>query len=153
MCGLAGFMGRPGEAVALRASVRRMASRLSHRGPDDHGEWVDASLGVALGHRRLAIIDLTPHGHQPMLSHSGRYVIAYNGEIYNYASLRAELDTATPGIAWRGHSDTEVALAAIDRWGLVDALARFDGMFAMAVWDRQTHQMHFARDQIGRAHV
>src|SRR5579885_823118 len=104
-----------------------MAHALAHRGPDDAGAWVDAAAGVALGHRRLAIIDLSPEGHQPMLSADGRYVVVFNGEIYNYRALRQEL--AARGHRFRGHSDTEVLLAAVSQWGLEGALARFNGMF------------------------
>ncbi len=150
MCGLAGFLSQPGgDAAAMTVAVQRMATRVSHRGPDDRGEWVDAAAGIALGHRRLSIIDLSPQGHQPMPSHTARYVIAYNGEIYNYAELRAELDAATPNLPWRGHSDTEVALAAIERWGFAAALTRFNGMFALALWDRERRQLHLARDRFG----
>jgi asparagine synthase (glutamine-hydrolysing) len=150
MCGLAGFVtGETGEAAAMSALVRRMAARLRQRGPDDEGEWVDAQAGVALGHRRLAIIDLSAQGHQPMISHTGRYVLAYNGEIYNHALLRAELDASGPAVPWRGSSDTETALAAIERWGLEVALPRLNGMFAFALWDRQTRRLHLARDRFG----
>jgi asparagine synthase (glutamine-hydrolysing) len=150
MCGLAGYLTHPGtETRVLRAVARDMASRIRHRGPDDSGEWVDPVAGIALGHRRLAIIDLTPHGHQPMISHSQRYVLAYNGEIYNHAELRAELCAADPALPWRGHSDTEVALATIERWGIEAALPRFNGMFAIALWDRQTRRLYLARDRFG----
>jgi asparagine synthase (glutamine-hydrolysing) len=133
----------------MTAIVRRMAVRLRHRGPDDEGEWVDAEAGVALGHRRLAIVDLSAQGHQPMVSHSGRYVLTYNGEIYNHALLRTELEASGPAIPWRGLSDTETALAAIERWGLEVALPRLNGMFAFALWDRQTRRLHLARDRFG----
>jgi asparagine synthase (glutamine-hydrolysing) len=133
----------------MNALVRRMAARLRHRGPDDEGEWVDAQAGIALGHRRLSIVDLSAHGHQPMLSHTGRYVLAYNGEIYNHALLRAELEASGPTVPWRGLSDTETALAAIERWGLEVALPRLNGMFAFALWDRQTRRLHLARDRFG----
>jgi asparagine synthase (glutamine-hydrolysing) len=150
MCGLAGFASREaGDAQAMTALVRRMSARLRHRGPDDDGEWVDAAAGIALGHRRLAIVDLSAHGHQPMVSHTGRYVLAYNGEIYNHALLRAELDASGPTVPWRGLSDTETALAAIERWGLEVALPRLNGMFAFALWDRQTRRLHLARDRFG----
>ena len=129
MCGLAGCFideGRPAEAG-------RMIAPLVHRGPDDAGTWVSEDGRVALGHRRLSILDLSPEGHQPMRSPSGRYVIAFNGEVYNHQALRSEL----PGVAWRGHSDTETMLAAIERWGIEAAVARFVGMFAFALWDRE----------------
>jgi asparagine synthase (glutamine-hydrolysing) len=127
-----------------------MASALAHRGPDDQGVWSDPECGVALAHRRLSIIDLSPHGHQPMVSGSGRYVITYNGEIYNFQALRREIEGRTGGAAgWRGHSDTEVMLAAFDMWGFAEALPRFDGMFAFALWDRQERVLHLARDRMG----
>jgi asparagine synthase (glutamine-hydrolysing) len=126
-----------------------MAGRLLHRGPDAGGEWVDAAAGIALGHRRLAILDLSPNGHQPMRSHCGRYVIAFNGEIYNYRDLRAALEAAPWNRRWRGHSDTEVLLEAIACWGLTAALQRAVGMFALALWDRDDQALHLARDRIG----
>ena len=126
-----------------------MADAIAYRGPDDSGTWTDADAGVALGHRRLSIIDLSVEGHQPMPSASGRYVIVYNGEIYNYADIRAELDAGAAPPRWRGHSDTEVMLAAFDRWGVADTLPRLNGMFALALWDRETRTLHLARDRMG----
>jgi asparagine synthase (glutamine-hydrolysing) len=126
-----------------------MASRLHHRGPDDDGTWVDAEAGVALGHRRLAILDLSPAGHQPMSSASGRWVLIFNGEIYNHLELRRELEAAQPAPAWRGHSDTETLLAAVEAWGLVAALECCVGMFAMALWDRDRRELYLARDRMG----
>ncbi|HVN44313.1 MAG TPA: asparagine synthase (glutamine-hydrolyzing) [Steroidobacteraceae bacterium] len=150
MCGFAGFITPGGgDAAALAALVRRMSARLRHRGPDDDGEWADAVTGVALGFRRLSIVDLSMHGHQPMLSHTGRYVLIYNGEIYNHALLRAELEATGPCVPWRGRSDTETVLVAIERWGLEVALPRLNGMFAFALWDRQTRKLHLARDRFG----
>ena len=131
----------------MSAVAERMAATLSHRGPDDSGSWADAAAGIALGHRRLSIIDLSPEGHQPMQSRSGRYVISYNGEIYNFREVRAELDR--DGAVWRGHSDTEVMLAAFDAWGVEGALRRFNGMFAFALWDRHEHVLNLARDRLG----
>ena len=149
MCGFAGFLQgsnyvRP---EAMRETVASMADTLHHRGPDDSGYWADPDAGIALGHRRLSIIDLSPEGHQPMASPSGRYVIAFNGEIYNFQSLRRELDAA--GFCWRGHSDTEVMLAAFEKWGIEAALKRFNGMFAFALWDRAERTLHLARDRMG----
>jgi asparagine synthase (glutamine-hydrolysing) len=129
----------------LRRDVRQMCDSLVHRGPDDAGEWIDAASGVALGFRRLAIIDLSAAGHQPMLSPSARYVATLNGEIYNFEELRKEL----PPVAYRGHSDTEVMLAAFDAWGVEAAVKRFNGMFAIAVWDRETRKLHLIRDRMG----
>ena len=136
-----------------------MTDAIVHRGPDDGGAWVDAGMGVALGHRRLSILDLSPLGHQPMASASGRYVIAFNGEIYNHRALRKELEcspspqTSPSGgkraVSWRGHSDTEVMLAAFERWGVEEALTRFNGMFAFALWDRHERVLHLARDRFG----
>src|SRR5512134_3566620 len=128
MCGLVGFLQSPDEAELLLCQhVRRMADTLSHRGPDDSGVWADATAGIALGFRRLAILDLSPTGHQPMRSSDGRYVAVFNGEIYNYAELRTELEAA--GCEFRGTSDTEVMLAGILQWGLENAVRRFNGMF------------------------
>jgi len=149
MCGIAGFMtrGRQSSNEELTATVRKMADSLQHRGPDDRGEWVDVRCGVALGHRRLSIIDLSPQGHQPMTSASGRYQIVYNGEIYNQAELREEL--ASRGHQFRGHSDTEVLVEAIDCWGVEETARRANGMFALGLWDSQDRSLHLVRDRIG----
>ncbi len=151
MCGFAGILSpSSNDSLSLSERARRMADTLVHRGPDDEGVWVDAKAGVALGHRRLAILDLSPQGHQPMESAAGRYVIACNGEIYNFQVLRGELDGASGGtIPWRGHSDTEVMLAAFEAWGIKEALKRFVGMFAFALWDRKNTVLHLARDRMG----
>jgi asparagine synthase (glutamine-hydrolysing) len=147
MCGLAGFVQTAPVVAAegMTSLVERMADTLQHRGPDDRGTWTDPRCGIALGHRRLSIVDLSAEGHQPMRSPSGRYVIAFNGEIYNFELLRRDLD----GFAWRGHSDTEVALAAFEHWGVEGALRRFNGMFAFALWDRHENTLHLARDRMG----
>ncbi len=128
--------------------IRRMTDRITHRGPDAGASWVDGDAGVALGHRRLAILDLTAEGAQPMVSASGRYVLVFNGEIYNYLEIRAELER-TGARTWRGHSDTEVMLAAFEDYGLEDSLKRFVGMFALALWDRQHRELVLARDRLG----
>jgi asparagine synthase (glutamine-hydrolysing) len=126
-----------------------MADAVAHRGPDDVGVWLDEGAGIALGHRRLAILDLSPAGHQPMTSDSGRYVIAFNGEIYNFREIQTELGERNSGRHWRGGSDTEVLLAAISYWGVRDTLSRLNGMFAFAVWDRDTRTLTLARDRMG----
>lgn len=147
MCGIAGFLAGARGAVAGNPAetAGAMAQSLAHRGPDDAGTWSDDDAGIALAHRRLSILDLSPEGHQPMLSACGRYAVAYNGEVYNHAELRRELSPHP----WRGHSDTEVMLEAFSRWGVVDALRRFVGMFAFALWDRRERKLILARDRLG----
>lgn len=152
MCGIAGFLDttlrNPSEY--LHATARRMGEAIRHRGPDDAGGWVDASAGIALAHRRLSILDLTPTGHQPMLSRSGRYVIVFNGEIYNFQELRKELEEEKHGRHhFRGHSDTEVFLACFDCWNVERTLSRVNGMFAFALWDRQERILYLGRDRFG----
>jgi asparagine synthase (glutamine-hydrolysing) len=148
MCGIAGQWGGNGH-LGLEASVRRMADALRHRGPDDAGVWVDEATGIGLGHRRLAVLDLSPAGHQPMVSGSGRFVIAFNGEIYNHLELRGELEGADAAPGWRGHSDTETLLAGFEHWGIEPTLKRAVGMFALALWDRDERSLHLARDRFG----
>lgn len=148
MCGLAGFLStRALKAEEVARDLPRMAASLRHRGPDDEGFWYDASAGIALCHRRLAIIDLSAHGHQPMSSASRRYQIVYNGEIYNYRELRSEL--IARGHGFSGGSDTEVLLAAIECWGVAGAVERSMGMFAFALWDRADRVLYLARDRFG----
>lgn len=150
MCGLTGFWVRDGIGAGNAENwLKRMAKTLEHRGPDDTGLWFDEDAGVGLAHRRLAILDLSPAGHQPMHSSSGRYVIVFNGEIYNYAVLRAELASIRQITRWRGHSDTEVLLTAIEEWGLEKALRRCVGMFAFALWDKYQCALILARDRFG----
>src|SRR5690606_6902622 len=122
----------------------RMNRVLVHRGPDSGGVWVNASAGICLGHQRLSIVDLSHDGHQPMMSESRRYVIVFNGEIYNFRELRAQLENE--GHSFRGTSDTEVMLAAIEQFGVEGAVQRFVGMFAFALWDQQERRMHLVRD-------
>lgn len=126
-----------------------MTDAIARRGPNAEGHWLDAERGVALGHRRLAIIDLSPAGQQPMTSADGRYVIVFNGEIYNFQDIRAQLDSVGAAHAWRGHSDTEVLLTALTAWGLDRTLAAIGGMFAFALWDRQLGHLTLARDRMG----
>jgi len=160
MCGIAGFVrfSSLGGPDLLIDTVRKMTDRLVHRGPDDSGVCIDTEAGIGLGHRRLSILDLSPEGRQPMASVSGRYVIVFNGEIYNFSQIRKELDNAAvtelnkqnlSSFNWRGHSDTEVALAAIEFWGLEGAVKRFGGMFAFALWDRKERILHLVRDRLG----
>lgn len=147
MCGLAGFLhaARQMGVDEMRYTVSKMTETLSRRGPDDEGCWVDPEAGVALGHRRLAVIDLTAEGRQPMTSVGGRYVIVFNGEIYNFPALRQELKT----VNFRGRSDTEVLLAAVESWGMTEAVKRCIGMFAFALWDKEQRKLYLVRDRIG----
>ncbi len=150
MCGVCGFWARDhwgGDAA--RERLEAMSGAIVHRGPDGHGAWYDAAAGVGLAHRRLSIIDLSESGHQPMRSASGRYVIAFNGEVFNFEALRTELAAAGAAPAWRGRSDTEVMLAAIEAWGLEGALERFVGMFAFALWDTNERTLALVRDRLG----
>ena len=145
MCGIAGLLSQSrGE---LDATVARMVAAIRYRGPDDSGIWSDPAAGVGLGHARLSILDLSPEGHQPMSSRSGRYVLSYNGEVYNFGELRTEFEAA--GTTFRGHSDTEVMLAAFDAWGIEMSVKRFVGMFAFAVWDNHTQTLTLGRDRLG----
>ena len=151
MCGLVGFLGAAARVPTAEAEAEllRMAARIASRGPDDAGTWHDRERGIGLGHRRLAVIDLSQAGHQPMVSPSGRYVIAFNGEIYNHVALREEIEEAGHSIPWRGHSDTETFLAGFDCWGIEKTLAKSVGMFAFATWDRQENALTLARDRLG----
>ncbi|HTH27203.1 MAG TPA: asparagine synthase (glutamine-hydrolyzing) [Sphingobium sp.] len=151
MCGIAGFLraARMGNASGDRALGLAMARAIQHRGPDMDGSWVGVEGGITLGHRRLSVIDLSEAGAQPMSSASGRYVIVYNGEIYNCRDIQAELRAIGKEPVWRGHSDTETLLAAIEQWGVAGALQRAVGMFALALWDRSEKSLSLARDRLG----
>ncbi|MEQ1779392.1 MAG: asparagine synthase (glutamine-hydrolyzing) [Nitrosomonas sp.] len=153
MCGIVGFIA-PGRG--LERTVRQMASKLHHRGPDDGGVWVDEAAGIALGHCRLSILDLSPAGCQPMASTCGRYVIVFNGEVYNHLELRLDLEKIAPDpslsewdMVWRGHSDTETLLACFEAWGVEATLKKTVGMFAIALWDREERVLTLARDRMG----
>jgi asparagine synthase (glutamine-hydrolysing) len=150
MCGFVAVMaGEAGGALPAPATLRAMTGAIRHRGPDAEGHWRDDAGGVALGHRRLSILDLSEAGAQPMHSACGRYVIAFNGEIYNHPALRDDLARAGHAPDWRGHSDTETLLALIAARGLIPALRAVRGMFALALWDRQARALHLARDPMG----
>jgi len=148
MCGITGLLHIGSKAIDIDNQVKKMTESLSHRGPDSYGNWSDLNMGVGLGHSRLAILDLSIHGAQPMHSNSGRYVISYNGEIYNHYDLRLELKAQ--GISeWNGHSDTETILNAICEWGIEETLIALSGMFALAIWDNQLRTLTLARDRFG----
>jgi asparagine synthase (glutamine-hydrolysing) len=149
MCGIAGLLDtrRTAGVDALHGRARDMASTLIHRGPDDAGTWVDAEVGVGLGHRRLEVVGRGAQGQQPMESPSGRWIVTYNGELYNTTALRVELEGT--GLRVRGTSDTEVLVGGLDRWGLEGTLERIEGMFAFAAWDRRERKLHLARDRFG----
>ncbi|MDB5347851.1 MAG: asparagine synthase, glutamine-hydrolyzing [Schlesneria sp.] len=153
MCGFAGFMmgesDRDIGGAELARAADRMADRISHRGPDDAGVWSDAAHGVALSFRRLAILDLTDAGHQPMASPTGNFVIVFNGEIYNHKDVLKDLRSRNRQLSLRGHSDTEILAAGFEEWGIVETLRRCVGMFAVAVWDQRSRRLHLARDRFG----
>jgi asparagine synthase (glutamine-hydrolysing) len=150
MCGITGLVpAQDLERTDLPALVQHMATQIQTRGPDGYGVWQDPHVGTTLGHRRLAIVDLSPAGHQPMASSCGRFHIAFNGEIYNHQTLREQLNSEVSGSAWRGHSDTETLLAAIRHWGVEKTLQNLVGMFAFAVWDRELRTLTLARDRMG----
>ena len=143
MCGVAGLIHLNGGRVS-QLMLKRMTDSIAHRGPDGEGYWFEENVGI--GHRRLAIIDLSSDANQPMISNSKRYVLSYNGEIYNYREIRAELETKN--IRFRSNSDTEVVVEALAFWG-PDALIKFNGMFALALWDREEKSLLLARDRYG----
>lgn len=149
MCGFSGFFQGQTNLASLADSIERMTSRITHRGPDDSGAWFDEGLGLALGHRRLSVLDLSPAGHQPMRSACGRYVIAFNGEIYNHLALRKQLAERGGAPDWRGHADTETLLACFAAWGIDKTLRATVGMFALALFDRHERVLTLARDRMG----
>lgn len=149
VCGLAGVLLSERKSIPISDLVDDMAATLMHRGPDSGGNWVDTAQGIGLSHRRLSIVDLSEHGQQPMMSQNRRYVLAYNGEVYNHQKVRANLEQETGPIPWSGHSDTETIIEAIAHWGLEKTLTELVGMFAMAVWDRQNRELTLTRDRIG----
>ena len=143
MCGITGIINLNGEPVSA-TTLRNMTDAIAHRGPDGEGQWVEDNVGI--GHRRLAIIDLSSAGHQPMISSDERYVLSYNGEVYNFQELRADLEAE--GYSFRSKTDSEVVLNALACWG-EKALDRFNGMFALALWDRREKKLFLARDRYG----
>lgn len=145
MCGITGFWDPTKKFSVNEQLAQTMAEKIQSRGPDSHGVWIDQEHGVALAHRRLSIVDLSPAGHQPMTSHSGRYVMVYNGEVFNGAEIKVSLSN----IDFKGHSDTEIMLAAFDMWGIEASIKLFIGMFAFAVWDKQTQTLTLVRDRVG----
>lgn len=151
MCGITGFWDTRQHTTAeqMQAALQVMSDKLIHRGPDGAGVWFDVNAGLGLAHRRLAILDLSAHGAQPMHSASNRYVISYNGEIYNHQEIKQKLNAANAAPTWRGHSDTEIILAAFEAWGIEKSLSEFVGMFAIALWDKQTQQLFLIRDRLG----
>lgn len=149
MCGISGYLSRDASLADPRQTLESLVSPLAHRGPDAEGSWLDPEGHAGLGHRRLSIIDLSASGAQPMTSASGRYVIAFNGEVYNYQQLREEVERADLAPRWRGTSDTEVLLACIAAWGVPETLTRLNAMFAFALWDRESRTLHLARDRFG----
>ncbi|HEX6560374.1 MAG TPA: hypothetical protein VF021_12950, partial [Longimicrobiales bacterium] len=146
MCGFSGFLGGYARGVAY---LDAMSGALHHRGPDDAGLWCDSEADVALSFRRLAILDLSAAGHQPMLSASGRYVLVFNGEIYNHLELRARMQQQGSSPGWRGHSDTETLLAGFEAWGIEPTISQAVGMFGFALWDRETRTLTLGRDRLG----
>lgn len=147
MCGLTGFLQEPHHRDNPATLISVMTARLKHRGPDDHGLWVQPNDGIALGHQRLSILDLSSRGHQPMHSQNDRYVMVYNGEIYNFQDLKKQLEAKNH--RFKSHSDTEVILTLVTEYGLKQALPLLSGMFAFALWDKQEKTLHLARDRIG----
>ncbi len=149
MCGIAGFWTQKGNnKEALKEEIIKMTKTLAHRGPDDEGFYIDEKADITLGHRRLSILDLSPKGHQPMISFSGRYIIVYNGEVYNYKELRKEIENNFD-IKFKSDTDTEVILAGFEVWGIEETLKRMNGMFVFALWDKKEKELFLVRDRVG----
>jgi len=149
MCGLAGFYDGAKRQYDPLVLLKEMGEAISHRGPDDNGEWYSSEFDVGLSHRRLAILDLSQAGHQPMESNEGRFKLVFNGEIYNHAQLRDQLLEKDKSFSWRGNSDTETLLACFDSWGIERTLKKATGMFAMAVLDQVSGELSLSRDRVG----
>ena len=151
MCGVAGFLmdSKSSSSVNFDLITKKMTDSIKHRGPNDSGCWNNPSEGIALGHRRLSILDLSDAGHQPMESSNGRYVIAFNGEIYNHLEIRSDIEKSNGNISWRGHSDTETILSAFETFGIQESLEKFVGMFAFSLWDKKNKILTLARDRLG----
>lgn len=151
MCGVAGFLieSKDSTQFNFELSLRKMSEAITHRGPDDSGEWANNSDGIGLAHRRLSILDLSKAGHQPMISSNGRFIIAFNGEIYNHQEIRTEIEDSKSSYAWKGHSDTETILAAFQIFGIKESLKKFTGMFAFSLWDTEKKSLTLGRDRIG----
>ena len=146
MCGIAGFLAN--NTLDYKSTLSSMVTEIKHRGPDSNGIWYNDSCNIGLGHARLSIVDLTENGNQPMHSISGRYTIVFNGEIYNHLALRKELELET-NIDWKGTSDTETLLKAIESWGLAKTIENCIGMFAFALWDAKDENLTLVRDRMG----
>ena len=149
MCGISGLIKKQEISLNIENIGREMNSKLKHRGPDDAGIYYNHSIGLLINHTRLSINDVSSNGHQPMESNSGRYIISFNGEIYNFQNLKKEIETCAYQINWKGHSDTEIFLAAIDIWGLDITLKKAIGMFAIALYDKQEETISLVRDRFG----
>jgi asparagine synthase (glutamine-hydrolysing) len=150
MCGLVGYLSsKQSSFEETKVVIANMSAKINHRGPDGHGVWNDPEEGIVFAHQRLSILDLSEAGHQPMVSGSGRYVITFNGEVYNHLDIRNQIEAEVGAIKWRGYSDTETLLAGIDSWGLKKTLVQATGMFALSLWDRNEKKLFLARDRIG----
>jgi len=149
MCGIAGVFISPERSLPIGSRVESMADTLKHRGPDRGDTWIDTTAGIGLAHRRLSIVDLSEHGNQPIHSHDGRFVMVFNGEIYNHMELRENLSREGFSVAWKGHSDSETLIECISTWGLKKTLVSLVGMFSFALWDKKHHTLSLARDRIG----